>query len=162
MTRTRTRIVAAIAIAVALVAVAVTAVNGYRYFEQRADERTRADAVSTAERTVTAMFSYDHTTVDTELPRAADQLTGDFRADYLRLIREAIVPGAKEKKLTVRATVEAGGIVSDENSHAVVLLFLNQVTTSGDNAQGATTGSRVRVGLDRNDDRWLVSGVTPI
>lgn len=108
------------------------------------------------------MFSYEHTTVETELPKAADNLADPFRKDYLTLIEKAIVPGAKEKQLTVAATTQAAGIVSADRAHAVVMLYLNQVTTSKDSPQGTTSGSRVRVEMDKSDDRWLVASVTPI
>ncbi|WP_051161451.1 hypothetical protein [Nocardia brevicatena] len=150
---------------VALVVVAsavVAGINGYRYWDDKRAEQSRSDAVAAATRTVSAMFSYRHETVETELPRAADNLAPDFRKDYLELIEKAIVPGAKEKQLTVEATTQAGGVVSVDRAHAVVLLFLNQVTTSKDSPQGTTTGSRVRVTLDKSDDRWLVASVTPI
>ncbi|MEV0337913.1 h domain protein [Nocardia sp. NPDC050713] len=163
MRETRGLIVAgAAAGAVALAAVIVMAINGFGYWSDRQDEQARQDAVTAADRAVSAMFSYNFTSVDTELPKAADNLSADFREDYLKLITEAIAPGAKEKQLTVQATTQASGVVSADRDHAVVLLYLNQVTTSKESPQGTTTGSRVRVTLDKTDDRWLVDAVTPI
>jgi Mce-associated membrane protein len=108
------------------------------------------------------MFTYDYKTVDTELPKAADNLTPSFKNDYLKLINQAIAPGAKQKQLTVQATTQAAGVVSADRSHAVVLLYLNQVTTSKDSPQGVVTPSRVRVSLDKDNGHWLVAQVTPI
>ncbi|MET8775972.1 h domain protein [Nocardia sp. NPDC004654] len=162
MRETRGLIVAGAAGAVALAAVIVMAINGFGYWSDRQDEQARQDAVTAADRAVSAMFSYNFTSVDTELPKAADNLSADFREDYLKLITEAIAPGAKEKQLTVQATTQASGVVSADRDHAVVLLYLNQVTTSKESPQGTTTGSRVRVTLDKTDDRWLVDAVTPI
>ncbi|MGX1811165.1 h domain protein [Nocardia sp. NPDC055321] len=158
----RIRNAAAVLTLVAVAAVIVLGINAFRYVDQRDDDQRRQDAVDAASRTVTAMFSYDHATVDTELPKAADGLSGDFRSDYLRLVHDAIAPGAKEKKLTVKATVVASGIISDDSTHAVVLLFLNQLTTGADTPQGTSTGSRARVSLVEEDGRWLISQVTPI
>lgn len=136
MTRTRVLIAAGVAGAVALAAVIVMGVNGFRYWSDREAEQARQDAAAAASRTVAAMFSYEFGTVDTELPKAADNLSADFRADYLKLITEAIAPGAKEKQLTVQATTQAAGIVSAEDDRAVVLLYLNQITTSKDSPKG--------------------------
>ncbi|MFC9892740.1 h domain protein [Nocardia sp. NPDC127579] len=152
-------VVAGVLVAASLV---VIGFNGYRYWEDRKAEQVRTEIVDVAGRSVAAMFTYDFATVDKELPKAAEALSPKFRADYLKLINQAIAPGAKEKQLTVRATTQAGGIVSAETEHAVVLLFLNQVTTSKDSPQGTTTGSRVRVALDKSEDRWLVDAVTPV
>ncbi|MFC4377133.1 h domain protein [Nocardia halotolerans] len=162
MSGKRAKIVFSSLAVVGLIAAAVLGISGYQLWQHDRTEQARSDAMSTAGRTVSAMFTYEPATVDTELPKAADGLTADFREDYLRLIKEAIAPGAKEKQLTVQATTQAEGVVSAEPEHAVVLLFLNQVTTSKDSPEGATSGSRVRVALDKTDDRWLVSQVTPV
>jgi Mce-associated membrane protein len=152
---------ACVALVVAAAA-ALCAVTGIRYFDGRASEQARTQVVPIAQRTVEAMFTYNYTTVDTELPKAADKLAGSFRDDYLKLIKEAIAPGAKDKHLTVQATAQAAGIVSTEPEHAVVMLYLNQVSTSKDSPQGSVSTSRVKVSLGKDDNRWLVSAVTPI
>lgn len=124
-----------VASAVALVIVALAAicgVTGYKYWNDRKSEQARTQAVPAAQRTVEAMFTYNFKTVDAELPKAADNLGGGFRDDYLKLIKEAIAPGAKEKELNVQATTQATGVVSAEPTHAVVLLYLNQVSTGKD------------------------------
>lgn len=158
----RSRILLAVLGVVVAAAAVIGGVNGYRYWDDRQAEQARKDAVATATRTVEAMFTYSPQTVDTDLRKSADNLTGDFREDYLTLIDKQIAPGAKEKQLTVTATTQAGGVVSADRSHAVVLLFLNQVMTSKDTPQGTTTGSRVRVSLAKTDSRWLVEAVTPV
>ncbi|MBF6299837.1 h domain protein [Nocardia amamiensis] len=158
----RGRILLAVLGVVVAAAAVIGGVNGYRYWDDRQAEHARKDAVATASRTVEAMFTYSPQTVDTDLRKSADNLTGDFREDYLTLIDKQIAPGAKEKQLTVTATTQAGGVVSADRSHAVVLLFLNQVMTSKDTPQGTTTGSRVRVSLAKTDSRWLVEAVTPV
>ncbi|MEV0250326.1 h domain protein [Nocardia sp. NPDC050712] len=159
---TRGLITAAIAGVLVAAALVIMGINGYRYWDGERVEQARGEVVEVASRSVAAMFTYDFNTVDKELPKAADALSPKFREDYLKLINQAIAPGAKDKQLTVRATAQAGGVVSAEADHAVVLLFLNQVTTSKDTPQGTTTGSRVRVTLDKSDSGWLVDAVTPV
>ncbi|WP_410874321.1 h domain protein [Nocardia sp. A7] len=158
----RIKIVFSALAAVGVIAAVVLGVSGFQLWQQDKTEQARTDAMSTAGRTVSAMFTYEPATVDTELPRAADNLTEQFRTEYLKLIEQAIAPGAKEKQLTVKATTQAEGVVSADPEHAVVLLYLNQLTTSKDSPQGTTSGSRVRVTLDKADNRWLVSQVTPV
>ncbi|MFG1796904.1 h domain protein [Nocardia sp. NPDC049149] len=148
--------------AVALVALIVLGISGFQLWNDHQAEQARKDAVTAADRAVSAMFSYDFQTVDKELPKAADALSPKFRDDYLKLITQAIAPGAKEKQLSVKATTQAGGVISADKSHADVLLFLNQVTTSKDSPQGTTTGSRVRATLQKDGDRWLVDQITPL
>jgi len=158
----RTKILVFVTAVVVVAAAVVAGINGYRYWDDKRSEQSRADAVAAATRTVSTMFTYDHETVDTELPKTAEQMAPEFRADYLELIEKAIIPGAKEKGLGVQATTQASGVVSADRAQAVVMLFLNQVTTSKDSPEGTSTGSRVRVSMDKIDDHWLVASVTPI
>ncbi|KIA60572.1 h domain protein [Nocardia vulneris] len=158
----RSKILLAGASVVAVAALIVLGVNGFRIWNDDRAEQARTDAVAAADRSVSAMFTYDFQTVDKELPKAADNLSPKFRDDYLKLITQAIAPGAKEKQLTVHATTQAAGIVSADKSEVVVLLFLNQVTTSKDSPQGTTTGSRVKATVQKDGDRWLVDQVTPV
>ncbi|WP_378736664.1 h domain protein [Nocardia brasiliensis] len=160
--KTRGKILLAALSVVTLAALIVLGVSGFRIWDDKRAEQARKDALTAADRTVSAMFTYDYRTVDTELPKAADNLSPKFRDDYLKLIEQAIAPGAKDKQLSVKATTQAGGVVSADKSHVVVLLFLNQVTTSKDSPEGTTTGSRVRATLDKDGDRWLVDQVTPV
>ncbi|MFF2086869.1 h domain protein [Nocardia sp. NPDC058176] len=148
--------------ALGLIAAIVLGVSGYQIWQHDRTEQARTDAMSAASSTVSAMFTYESATVDTELPKAADGLTESFRNDYLQLINEAIAPGAKEKQLAVKATTQAEGVVEADPERAVVLLYLNQLTTSKDTPDGTTSGSRVRVSLEKADDRWLVAQVTPV
>jgi Mce-associated membrane protein len=53
-------------------------------------------------------------------------------------------------------------VVSAARTHAVVLVYLNQVTTGKDTPQGTVTASRVRVTLDRHAGHWPAGQVTPI
>ncbi|WP_241665677.1 h domain protein [Prescottella subtropica] len=147
-----------------LVAALVVGVGwlGWGYLQDRATEQARVDSVAAASAQAEAMLSYDHTEVDQQLAAAADGLTGDFKAEYEKLVQETIVPGAKEKKITVQATVQAGAVVSVTPDDAVVLLFVNQITTSEEMPDAATTGSRVRMEMHKDGDRWLTGRLSPV
>ncbi|WP_255450371.1 h domain protein [Skermania sp. ID1734] len=148
-----------------IVVVALIVANvllGLAYMHDRQSEQARTDAVAAASSEAEAMLGYDFNTVDKSLPKAADGLTGDFRGQYMNLVNGTIIPGAKEKQLTVKVSVQGAAVVDARPSDATVLLFLNQVTTSKDSPKAATTGSRVRVQMSKVDGRWLVSNLTPI
>jgi Mce-associated membrane protein len=44
----------------------------------------------------------------------------------------------------------------------VVLVFLNQTTTSKENPNGSFTASSVKVGLNKVDGSWLISAFDPV
>ncbi|SEM19456.1 h domain protein [Rhodococcus maanshanensis] len=153
---------AAVAAALVIALVAGVGVLFYQHLQDNRTEQARTDAVAAAGEQAVAMLSYNYNTVDNELAAAADGLTGSFKDDYNTLVAEVIAPGAKEKKLTVQVTVQGDSVVSADPDDAVVLLFLNQITTSADAPDAATTGSRVRMEMHKDGDRWLTGRLTPV
>jgi Mce-associated membrane protein len=121
----------------------------------------RVDSVHAAIESTAAMLSYKADTVEKDLSAARDRLTGNFKDSYTALIHDVVVPGAKQKRISATANVPAAASVSASQSHAVVLVFVNQTTTVGDDAP-TNTASSVRVTLDKADDRWLISGFGPV
>jgi Mce-associated membrane protein len=57
--------------------------------------------------------------------------------------------------------VPAAASVSATGKHAVVLVFVDQTTTIGDDAPSQSTSS-VRVSLDKVAGRWLISQFDPV
>lgn len=106
-------------------------------------------------------MSYRADTVERDLAGAADRLTGGFRQQYTQLVSDVVAPGAKQQHISAVATVPAAASVSATQNHAVVLVFINQTTTIGNDAPTATTSS-VRLALDKVDDRWLISQFDPV
>ena len=120
-----------------------------------------AESVAAATETAIALLAYQPDTVDTELPAAANRLTGSFRDDYLTLIRDVVIPGSKEKRISATVAIPAAASVSATENHAVVLVFVNQTTTLGDGTPSNSVSS-VKMTLDKEDDRWLVSQFEPV
>lgn len=119
------------------------------------------DSVRAATESTVKMLSYRPDTVDKDLEAAGDRLTESFRDSYAALIHDVVIPGAKEKQVSAVATVPAAASVSADQTHAVVVVFVNQATTVGKEAP-TDSASSVRVTLDNIDGRWLVSQFEPI
>ncbi|MBL1077516.1 h domain protein [Nocardia sp. 2] len=145
-----------------IAAVTAAALTGWGFWSDRQAEQNRAGAVDAAQRTVEALFSYDYNTVDHELPRAAENLTSDYRDSYKQVTEQQAIPAAKEQKLTVRTTVQATGVIETSRTHATVLVFSNQLFKRADAAEETLSGSRLQVELAKEDGRWLVSNITPV
>ena len=88
-------------------------------------------------------------------------MTGAFRDSYSSLVHDVVIPGAKQKQITAKATVPAVASVSANEKHAVVLVFVNQTINVG-NDRPSDTASSVRVTLDKIGGRWLISQFDPI
>nr|WP_296768747.1 h domain protein [Rhodococcus sp. (in: high G+C Gram-positive bacteria)] len=153
-------IASAVLVIVVLAAGVAVLHNQYRQAEQT--EQARTDAVAAADAQAIAMLAYDYNGVDQQLSSAADGLTGDFKDEYTKLVADVIAPAAKEKSLTVQVTVQGTAVVSAEPDAATLLLFLNQITTSSDAPDAASSGSRVRMNMEKVDGRWLTSSLEPI
>lgn len=147
-----------------VVIVLLTAAAGllaYRDHSASAADAARAESLGAAADGTVALLSYQADTADKTLNAARDQLTGNFRDSYTKLIHDVVIPGAKQKHISSVATVPAKASVSVSARHAVALLFVNQNITVGSDAPTAST-SCVRVTLDKVGNRWLISQFDPI
>jgi Mce-associated membrane protein len=121
-----------------------------------AEQSIRAASDSTI-----AILSYKPETVDRDLKAAADRLAEPFRQQYTQLVNDVVAPGAKQQHITAVATVPAAASVLATGKHAVVLVFVDQTTTIGNDAPTQSTSS-VRVNLEKVDGRWLISQFDPV
>jgi Mce-associated membrane protein len=120
-----------------------------------------AESVRTASESTIAILSYRSDSVDRDLAAASDRLTGGFREQYKQLVGDVVAPGAKQQHITAIAKVPAAASVSADQDHAVVMVFVDQTTTIGDDAPTQTTSS-VRVTLDKVRGKWLISQFDPV
>jgi len=120
------------------------------------DQSVRAASDSTV-----AILSYKPETVEQDLKAAADRLAEPFRQQYTQLVHDVVAPGAKQQHISAVATVPAAASVSATGKHAVVLVFVDQTTTIGNDAPTQSTSS-VRVTLDKVAGRWLISQFDPV
>ncbi|MGU3293926.1 hypothetical protein [Williamsia sp. M5A3_1d] len=108
-----------------------------------------------------AILSYSSTTVDADLDRASQFLTGDFRDYYRKLGSDAVAPNAKSRGLTSEASVAGASTTSLEDGSAGALVFVNQSVTPAAGT-ASTTSTAIRVHLTRVDGHWLIDRFEPI
>jgi len=127
----------------------------------RASRVAAQESVKAATDSTIAMLSYRPDTVDRDLTGATGRLTGGFRQQYAQLVSDVVAPGAKQQHISAVATVPSAASVSATENHAVVLVFIDQTTTIGNDAPTQTTSS-VRITLEKVRDRWLISQFDPV
>lgn len=159
------RNIGAILVAVALVASA--GVAGWLYFYQyRVDQQTNADATNVAleaaKNGTVALLSYSPDSLDKDFAAAKSNLTGDFLSYYTQFTEQIVTPAAKEKQVKTAASVVRAAVSEMHPDSATVLVFVNQVTTSKENPDGAFAASSVKVGLKKVDGRWLINTFDPV
>ena len=145
-------------------ALLIASAAGYLKWQEatlREDLAAHPQSVQAAVDGTVALLSYRPETVDKDLEAAKSRMTGKFLDAYTSLTRDVVIPGAKQKQISAKATVAAAALTSQTASHAAVLLFVNQTVIVGQTAP-TNTASSVRVTLDNVDGRWLISQFDPV
>ncbi|GAA4907409.1 hypothetical protein ACFPM3_13240 [Streptomyces coeruleoprunus] len=147
---------------------AATTLLGLRHHDERRTDEARTAAVATARKAAPVILSYDYRHLDRDFAAARKHLTGGFLDEYTKTTRTVVAPTATKYHGVVKATVAkpstgdttpAVSVVSASPDEAVVLLFMNQVTTSTQVSVPRLDLNRVRMTLTRTDNGWKVSAV---
>jgi Mce-associated membrane protein len=157
--------VGVILLAAALVASA--GVAAWLYFNQyRPDQQTNADAakvaLDAAKNGTVALLSYSPESLDKDFAAAKSHLTGDFLSYYTQFTEQIVTPAAQQKSVKTTASVVRAAVSELHPNSAVVLVFVNQNTTSKENPDGAFAVSSVKVSLNKIDGTWLISSFDPV
>lgn len=137
------------------------------YFKQyRPDKQTDpsvASAVANAasEGTV-ALLSYSPESLDKDFANAKTHLSGDFLSYYNQFTEQIVAPAAKQKSLKTNARVLGAAVAELHPDSAVVLVLVDQSTTSKDNPDPAMASSSVLVSLTRVNGAWLITKFDPV
>lgn len=154
-------------VAISLLLVISAVLAAWLYFwqfrpDQQVDAGAARAAVATASEGTAALLSYSPDTVEQDVARAKSRLTGDFLSYYDAYTRQVVAPTAKQKSVKTTATVTAAALAEMHPGSAVVLLFVNQSTTSKDKPDPSTSLSSVRVTMTKVGDKWLISKFDPV
>ncbi|WP_051174931.1 hypothetical protein [Nocardia exalbida] len=159
----RTTITTFVVLALLLGAVTTTTVVLGRSVTQHNATTAAAQSAQEAARSrISTVLSYNFNTIDTELPRVTDDLTGKFRSDFAEISSKVIIPIAHRDSIITTAKVVESSIVTADVDKVTVLLFLNQETSSAKYQGPRLDGSRIRVEMTKVDGQWLISDITPV
>ena len=146
------------ALAVLLVAAAAAAgVLAFRVQRTEAADSARGEAAAAARAHAQKILSYDHRTLDADFAAARKALTGSFKDQYATTTDTVVRPSAEQYKAVVEAEVVATSVVRASADRVVVLVFVDQTTTSTRLEGPKVDLNRVRMTLVDVDGNWLVS-----
>jgi Mce-associated membrane protein len=149
----------------ASVIAAVGLAAGVFFFQYRPDRQIDDAAAQRAIRAASdgavAVLSYSSDSLDRDFADAKSHLTGEFLAYYDKFTNEIVAPAVRGKHLTQTAAVVRAAVSELHPDSAVVLVFLNETTTTKDKAQPLTTPSSVRITLAKVNGSWLISKLDP-
>ena len=142
-------------------------VAAWLYFKQyRPDKETDpsvANAVANAASDGTvALLSYSPDSLDKDFANAKSHLSGDFLSYYNQFTEQIVAPAAKQKSLKTNARVLGAAVQELHPDSAVVLVLVDQSTTSKDNPGPSMASSSVLVSMARVNGNWLISKFEPV
>jgi Mce-associated membrane protein len=135
--------------------------NQYRP-DQQTNEAAANVALDAAKTGTVALLSYSPESLDKDFAAAKSQLTGDFLSYYTQFTEQIVTPAAKQKAVKTSAAVVRAAVSEIHPDSAVVLVFINQNTTSKENPDGSFAASAVKVGLKKINGTWLISAFDPV
>lgn len=139
----------------------------WMYFKQyKPDQQTNPDVaravVNAASDGTVALLSYSPESLDKDFAAAKSHLAGDFLSYYNQFTQEIVAPAAKQKALKTTAHVMGAAVSELRSDSAVVLVFVDQSTTSKDKPDPSMAASNVLVSLTRVNSNWLITKFDPI
>jgi Mce-associated membrane protein len=137
------------------------------YFEkyrprQQTDPTVARAVVSAASDGTVALLSYSPESLDKDFATAKSHLSGDFLSYYNQFTEQIVAPAAKQKSLKTTARVIGAAVSELHPGAAVVLVFVDQSTTSKDRPDPSMSASSVLVSLTRVNGNWLITKFDPI
>ena len=159
--RSGTRLLAGL-LALTLSALTAFGLVAYRVRSDQRVETARDQAMAAAHDHAQTILSYDYRHLDADFAAARATLTGKFASDYKVTTTTLVRPGAEQYHVVVKAEVAAQSVVSATADQVVVLLFVNQTTTSTRLDGPKVDLNRVRLTLVKTGGSWLVSKVVAL
>ena len=156
-----------IPIALVLGLLAAGGLAGWLYFAQfrpdtQTDNAVAQSAVNAARDGTVALLSYKPDTLNQDFAAAKSHLTGDFLNYYDQFTKQVVTPAAQTKAVTTTAQVVGAAASELHPNSAVVLIFVNQVTTSKERPDPAMASSSVLVSLTKVHGDWLITKFDPV
>jgi len=142
--------------------IAAATVMGVRIHHNDAMDSARGNALSAADTAVPELLSYRADSAQQDLGAAANLLTGDFKNRFQSLVKDTIIPAAREHQTETKTTVAGKSVIDATANSATLLMFIDQTTSSKESPQPRLDVSRVRIRMDRIGDQWLISELQPV
>lgn len=142
----------------ALAAAALLGWQNISLREDRALADAAAEATEVAERVVTEMTTYDHTTVEEDFAWVTEVGTARFEKDQ-EATAAPLIPIIKRTKAQAEGTVQRSAATAVSEDEVTVLLFVDQVLGREGTEQTNVDRTRVEMTMVREAGTWLVDEI---
>ena len=147
--------------AVTIAAVAATTVLGFAERRVEAIANARFDAVVQARQRVAEVLSYTADTIDADIERGRQATAGTFAQYYAPFAQRSIAPAVRQAGTSSLAVVSRAAAISVSPDTVVVVVFIDQRTSSKAAPEPRSTSSTARVTMTNVAGQWLISELTP-
>jgi Mce-associated membrane protein len=132
------------------------------YVAQQATVDVKLQVARAAANTITTLWSYNPTNMDTLADRAANYLTGDFGAQYRKFADHMTAP-MKQAQITNSTEVTGVAVESLDGPNAVAIVYTNTTATSPLTKQiPSLKYFSYRLNMKLEDGRWKVTRMTTV
>jgi hypothetical protein len=149
--------------ALATLLVLLLAAAGFLWFTRPEDSAVRTDtyveALQAARSGVVDLTSFDHLTLDDDIEQIRRVAVGDLREESIAELednREQIT----EAEAIVNTEVIGAGVTRAGEDAATVLMVIQATQESTATPQAQVVRYRIQVELRKENDRWVLSGIT--
>lgn len=118
-----------------------------------------ASALQAARSAVVDFSSFDHLTLDDDLEQIRRVTTEDFGEQSVAELEEQR-EGILQAQAVVNVEVIGAGVTLADEQDATVILLLQATTESAADPRPSVTKYRVEATLEKDGDRWLLSGIS--
>lgn len=154
----RTRLLAA-AVAVLAVLALVLGALAWSAGGPGSLQAERDAALDAARSGARAVFSYDYRHLEKDFAAGKAVTTGGFRQEYERTTGKLVDDVAARYKAVVVADVGAAAVVTANHGRVLVLVFVDQQSSSTLTAQPKLTQSRLELTMVERDGHWLIEKI---
>lgn len=151
-------VLAGMAVALALLA----GLLSYEFLHTRGPapvEASRRAALEAGRDAARLVFSYDYRHLSKDFQAGRAVTTGTFRSEYDRTTSRLVKDVAPRYHAVVLADVSEASVVSVTESRVILLIFVNQQSSSTLTANPKITQSRLEITMQRLHGRWLVANI---
>lgn len=160
--RSHSRLILLVALVIATIGLAAGLFFDLYRPDREIDDQAAGQAIRAASDGAVALLSYSSESMDRDFAEAKTHLTGEFLDYYTKFTRDVVAPTVRDKHLTQKAVAVRAAAIELHPQSAVILVFLDETTTSPDKKQPLKTPSSARVTLEKVDGAWLVSKFDPV
>lgn len=136
----------------------LTVLFGLKVRSDDKQDSARRSAVVAATAYAVDLTTYDHARLEADFAKVLDNSTGSFKSEYTAAsasLRDLI---AKFKATATGKVLETAVLSSDTDS-ATILLFVDQTVSNSNSKTPRVDRSRMKMGLEKQDGRWLISSL---